>query len=569
MANEDQRNAANDFARRKLGPEVDAAAAATTGFKVKPDGEGKGEKGDSRPWIELPGDGRQVSEFAREVGAILADEEIFIREGYPVTIDTKKGRIEVLDAEDFRSYIEQFMVPYKWKPVKGGMEKEWKTMTADCARATIKSRMFRAGLRELERVNLVQMPTFRADGRLELLPEGYDEASKTFTMKSGILINAKLTAAEGQTMLRDYLKEFPFTDSRSLGVAIAAMVGLYTAGLQEATASRLSFVFRSNVEGAGKSLAAQFAITGPFGLAKGQPLAGRDELRKLLDATALQGSPYLFLDNLTGHVASELLDAYLTTPIWTGRLLGTSKIFEAPANAMLLITGNNITVSPDIGRRSLLCNLHVEEADPQERKIQRIITPQFLARPTVRGDLLSALWAMIRGWHEAGRPQASRRIAGFAEWCDIVGGIVESNGFGNALEKPKDEEAAETKNIDKRALISRLAGSLVGTLKLAEFTFQDLVDVCIEENCFSWLVDGRMRTKKEKRDDGSTTETEAFECTKSSAAGLGRLFGGEMGGQTYKLPDGRKVRFGKHGNNRHRRYQLAVVEAEVATPVKQ
>lgn len=568
MSNDDQRKAANKFAREKIGAEVDAAAAATSGFRVKQDGEGDGKAGDSRPWIELPGDGRRVSDFAKECGQILSDEEVFVREGYPVTVDVKRGRIDVLTAEDFRSFVENYMVPFKWRHTPKGSDREFKTMTADTARATIVARMFRDELRELERVNLVRMPIFRSDGRLELLPEGYDEDSKTYTLTSGIEINEKMTPSEGQSVLRDYLSEFPFTDPRDLAVAVAAMVGLYAVAMQEPTASRMSFVFRSNVEGAGKSLVAQFAITAPFGLAKGQPLAGRDELRKLLDATSLQGSPYLFLDNLTGHVKSELLDSYLTTPIWTGRLLGTSKIFEAPANAMLLITGNNITVSPDISRRSLLCNLHVQEADPQDRKIKRIITPQFLARPQVRGDLLSALWAMIRGWDQAkpSRPPGARRIAGFAEWCDIVGGIVLHNGFGNALEKPKDEDSAAPKDVDKRHLIYRLAEELGASGRQVEFTFQDLIDVCIELNCFEWIIDGRMRTKKEKLDDGSSgPEIEQFECNKASAAAMGRLFGSEMGDQVYKLEDGRKVHFGKVGKNRHRRYQLSVVEEKTST----
>jgi len=566
MGNDDQRKAANEFARRKIGAEVDAAAHAVSGFRVKEDGEGKGNAGDSRPWIELPGDGRQVSEFARDCGKILADEEVFVRDGYPVTVDIKRGRIDVLAPEDFRSFVESYMIPFKIRMTKNGGEREWKTMTADTARATIVSRMFRDELRELDRVNLVPMPIFRSDGKLELLPEGYDEESKTFTLKSGVPINDKMLPEEGQTVLRDYLKEFPFTDQRDLGVAVAAMVGLYAVGMQEPTASRMSFVFRSNVEGAGKSLVAQFAITGPFGLAKGQPLAGRDELRKLLDATALQGAPYLFLDNLTGHVKSELLDAYLTTPIWTGRLLGTSKIFEAPANAMLLITGNTITISPDISRRSLLCNLHVAESDPQDRKIKRVITPQFLSRPAIRGDLLSALWAMIRGWNDKGRPEASRTFAGFKEWCDLVGGVVECNGFGNALEKPKDEDSAATMDVDRRALIYKLGEGLTPNVRSLQFTFQELINVCVEENCFEWIIDGRLRTKKEKLDDGSYgPEEEVFECNKASASAMGKLFGNAMGEQIFRLQDGRKVLFGKVGKNRHRRYKLSVVDAQ---PVK-
>lgn len=563
--------------RKKLGAaDVDAAAGAA-GFRlIGPDGGNRDDDEDSKPWIELPGVGRQISAFAHDAGNTLAEEPVFRRDRYPVAVDGETGMIEVITPDEFRSLIEEYAVTYKLKPLSpalktalksigqeapAGSENEPTSMTKDCAGATLKAKPFIMSLRRLDRVNQVRMPIMSADGKPRLLKEGYDAETRTWTLQSEVKINEKLTPENGQAIIRDYLGEFPFTDARSLAVAVGAMVALYVSQMQELTASRLGFVYRSNVEGAGKSLAAQCAISACYGLAEGQPLAGREELRKLLDATALQGSPYLFLDNLTGHVASELLDSYLTTPIWTGRLLGTPKIFKAPANAMLLITGNGITLSPDIARRTLVCNLHVENADPEDRQPKRVMTPQFLARPAVRGDMLSAMWAMVRGWAEAGSKPGVRRVRSFEEWSDLVGGIVLANGFGDCLERPKDDETAEPKNVDKRVLVEKLVAEFPEGKKTQEFTFEEVVEVCREHECLEWLIDGKVVKEREKLDNGDYEESEHFECNKQSRSRLSHVFGVEMAGQHFRLKDGREVQFGKRGKQRHRRYLVQVIEA--------
>lgn len=567
---------ANEFMRGKLGADVDAAAGAA-GFRViDKDGGNKDDEHGGKPWIELPGVGRQLSAFAHEAGMTLAEEPVFRRERYPVAVDPDTGMIEVITAEEFRSLIEQYAVTYKLKPMSPALktalkaigqeppddyENEPMTMTKDCASGTLKAQPFISALRRLDRVNLVRMPVMGADRVPRLLQEGYDEETRTWTLKTDIKINEKLTPESGQEIIRSYLAEFPFTDARSRAVAIAAMIALYVSQMQELTAARMGFVNRSNVEGAGKSLLAQCAISPCYGLAEGQPLAGREELRKLLDATALQGSPYLFLDNLTGHVASELLDSYLTTPIWTGRLLGTPKIFKAPANAMLLITGNGITLSPDIARRTLVCNLNVEEADPELRQPKRVMTPQFLARPEIRGDLLSAMWAMVRGWHAAGGKPGVRRVRSFEEWSDLVGGIVLANGFGDCLERPSDDETAEPKNVHKRLLVEKLANEIPEEKKAIEFTFEKIVDVCRENEFLDWMIDGKMVKEREKLDDGSYTETQHFECNRESRSKLARVFGMEMAGQHFVLKDGRRIQFGKRGKQRHRHYLVQIIEA--------
>lgn len=551
------------FAREKLGAKVDEMAGPA-GLRVLKDGDGEAGK-DSVPWIELPGGGRQLSQFAKDCGNVLAEEAVFKRESVAVTVNPETGALDMISPSKFRTLIEDYAVTYKsfFVSAPGGKKgekiemKDPATMTPDCAKGTLEADVFMRSLRKIARVNLVRMPTVRGDGQLSLLADGYDEQSQTYTLPGQVTINEALKPEEGAAMLRDFLKEFPFSDERSLAVAIAEMVALYVYGLQELTANRMGFIFKANKERSGKSLLAQFGITAPYGLPKGQTISNQEEMKKLLDATALQGTPYLFFDNLTGNIKSNLLESYMTTPVWTGRVMGSQKTFDAPKGTIVILTGNNITTSADITGRCLLCVLYTEDADPQARKLSRIITPQYLARPAVRGDLLSALWSLVRGWDAKGRPKGGRRIAGFEEWSDLVGGIVMSAGFVDPLQKPKDEEATNMAEVDAREMVKQLVARIPAGRGAHEFTFQDLIDVCVEFKCFDWKLEGKMRGG----DEGSP---DWFECNSKSASAMGRLFGTDLAGQVFTLDGGVRVRFGKRGHNRHRRYQVEILQEKKA-----
>lgn len=569
---------ANKFMRDKLGAAQVDAAAGSAGYRVI-DGGGSGTEGDdakSVPWIELPGVGRQLSAFARDVGAVLGEQDVFRRGKYPVLVDPETGMVEVITPQQFRSTAEEFAVFYKLKsrsaPIKAALklmakegepppsdyDNEPASMTPDCAKGVLESPQFIRALRAIDRVNKERMPFKRSTGKTELLPVGYDAESKTYTLSSAVALDEKLTAAEGRTILRDYLGEFCFTDPRSLSVCVAGMFAVYCFHLQEPTSSRMSFIYRSNVPGAGKSLAAMFAIIPFFGLSRVVPFSKEEELQKLLDTTAMAGLPYIFLDNQVGHVSSKLLDAYLTTPMWGGRIMGGQKFFEAPANAMLFITGNGITVSDDIGRRSLISNLHMQEADSRERKIKRVITPQYLARPEVRKDILSAMWAMLQGWEAADAPRGSVKVPTFEEWSEMIGGIVQWNGFGDCLERPKDDDAAALQEVNKRHLVEKLVKGLDAGKTSAEYRFDELIEVCREHGLFDWIIDGKMVVKKEKRDDGGYDTTEIYQCDKETQSAMGKIFAKQMAGQRWSIGNGKKATFDKTKEGRHRRYLIVV-----------
>src|SRR5690606_8172739 len=145
-----------------LGAEVDAAAGAM-GLRVLSEGDGSGGDPQSRPWIELPGRGqRDLSDFAQEMGAVMADAPIFRRENVLVTVDHETGLLAVMDPERFLSWVSDYANVFEYVDVGRGSNRQTqrfrRTMPLTTARGTLRSDRFYYQVRQLARVNAVRMP---------------------------------------------------------------------------------------------------------------------------------------------------------------------------------------------------------------------------------------------------------------------------------------------------------------------------------------------------------------------------------------------------------------------------
>jgi len=75
------------------------------------------------------------------------------------------------------------------------------------------------------------------------------------------------------------------------------------------------FLFNANEPGSGKTLLAQaclYPVHGFIGFVRWRE--NEEELIKTLDANARWMRPALFLDDVSGHIKSELLNQWLTDP---------------------------------------------------------------------------------------------------------------------------------------------------------------------------------------------------------------------------------------------------------------
>ena len=441
-----------------------------------------------KPAIELPCPGRPLSDFAAEVGAMLAGRGVYSRGGLAFTADHATKQLAAVDPQWLRTWAEREVSLFKQAKNAAGLAITLRhSMSLDTAKALVVAPQFLEPLPEIRRFAPVRMPTMRADGRIELLPLGFDEETRTLTDPNGCQLLEgfdDVPAESAAKAIRGALAEFPFADKRSEAAAVAAMFTVYAGGLLPPASTMPAFVYLANAEGSGKTTLAQLAGI-PYGVCEAEAKPDNEaEWQKALLALVMSGSRLLLLDNLKGHLDSPSFENYLTTPKFSGRILGVNKKFSGEADATVLLTGNRLTVSPDLRRRCIFVELFMMELRAEDRVFKRRLDPPAILE--LQPHLLTCMWAIIRGWDAAGRPPASKINASVPRWSEVIAGIVEWAGWACPSVPAELEDGGDTDTRD----IARLGEAMqLGS----PMKFSELCELCeslgLFERFILWMDD--------------------------------------------------------------------------------
>ncbi len=141
------------------------------------------------------------------------------------------------------------------------------------------------------------------------------------------------------------------------------------------------------------------------------------------------GRPIVLLDNLDstgrrGMLHSSTLAAVLTAPIWSDRLVRTSRKPDLPNRALWLFTGNNPRLSMELARRCVRCRLDPGMDRPWLRTGFRHPDLRSWVLEN-RPALVHALLVMVAAWVAEGRPEHPAKLGSFESWSAVVGGILD------------------------------------------------------------------------------------------------------------------------------------------------
>ena len=435
---------------------------------------------DPRPRIQLPGKDRLQSEFAAELGHLLAAEGIFKYSGHASNYDGKARTLLPISPAQFRTQIESFVVPCKVD--KDGNEIRYSLSSGDAATVLV-SAQFLGKLRSVERINPVRLPVMQAGGEIKLLDEGYDKEGKILTAHGSVQYSMDTPLDEAVLFLKDLLKDFPFADAtQSLAVVTAAMLTLFCLGLMPSRALLPVILYLANWPGAGKGLLAQLATLPVLGaMPTGVNPKNESEMRKHLFAAAKDGRQVILLDNMTGPLVSPALESYITATEVAGRVLGTSVTLEVRKNTLVLVTGNNVSLGKDMARRVVTAELYLDD-DPGERVIENRLDETRILE--LRPKILAALYALVRAWADAGKPAASTINPNFVVWSRVVGGIVEHAGFGAITSTTTAVALRDPDAVDMETLVEKLHAER----EAAAVTFTDLVAIARANELFESVL---------------------------------------------------------------------------------
>lgn len=447
---------------------------------------------DGKRAVQLPGNDRTIGEFADELGRLLRNESIF-RRGRAACVPDEEGKgLSFLSPESFRSWIETYVTPVAVSYGSTLPEKK-KSPSADNARAVLESPQFLKHLRPIRTLSPVRMPTIRPTGELDILPSGYDALTSIFTDPHGLVWREDFNFEQAIEVLDELLIDFPFVDERSKSVALAAMLTVFGRHLLDSGTLIPCFFFDANSEGSGKSTLASLAAL-PHGTPRPQSLPGIEaEVEKRLVTLVRSGRRVEILDNAKGHIDSPSLEGYLSATEWGGRILGRSEEISGEAGAVILLTGNGCTFTPDLRRRSLSCHLFVKELRAEDRTFQKPLDVPAMMK--LRGPIMSCLWALIRGWDQAGRPKGTGCNASFQTWADVIGGILEHAGYSSPATPSDIGVGGDTDTRDMQRLGENLEPSKL-------YQFAEIVSTChkigVFENVVGFSGDQIDRTAKSR-----------------------------------------------------------------------
>jgi len=393
--------------------------------------------------------------LGRELGLLGRGSELFRQGEVFVTVDSRSGEIRPITAARLCSWIESVAWPMRVTQQKSTGEwiPRYSRVTKNLAQLILETDEFRQQARELRGVKLVRLPVWREPGdtrSIELLPAGYDSATGFYTADT-LPFDPDLDPNEAHRWLNEeILAHYPWANEWSKAVHFAAMLSPFVQLLLPLGSKRLMVVYNANQPGTGKSTLARMALFPVLGEVPAQSVDHNpDELRKILDTCVFERKEVLFLDDL-GNLRSRELNSFVTSGRWRARVLGKSQTMDAPVDAQIFVTGNQLDVGRDLARRAAVCELFLS-SDPLARRFPLEITDEWLLLPETRAKFLAVLWAAIRHWCDSGSPrdpQAHR--PSFEAFTSLVGSIVSTFKMGTpfaAITLAADEEGDAIKDL--------------------------------------------------------------------------------------------------------------------------
>jgi hypothetical protein len=367
------------------------------------------------------GGGRINAVMDEAADALAVEDDIYWNDAGPLLVDrdiNNMPRIQLMNADTLSCRLASIARFYTVHTDRQGNVVEKDQDPPQRVVQHLTKRRDYYGLRYLR--GIISAPTLREDGSLLIRP-GYDEPSRLlFTTDDPTEIGEisefpdKEQVMEAHARLMEPFEQFDYKNSLSKGILLS---GLLTAAVRKSLPTAPAIIVSATSAGSGKTKIAQCIdiMAGGQGATNAMPF-DREELRKALTSTMLEGAPSLIYDNLERNPKSDLLNAILSSSVHSDRVIGTKDKVTLSTRMMFLLTGNNITATGDLSRRTLKIDLDPACENPwqrnfsfdpvsvvQENRIQMIVDALtilrgFLSSPEYDEGIVSSHTGSFEKW---------------------------------------------------------------------------------------------------------------------------------------------------------------------------
>jgi hypothetical protein len=296
-------------------------------------------------------------------------------------------------------------------------------------------------------------------------------------------------------MIRELLYDFPFISESEFANAISLYMSRFVCGMISGPSP--VNVIEAPSPGNGKTLLAQVLAYPSTGKIIEAMSEGRndEEMRKRITAKLMNSPNFVFIDNVRNQIAYSSLAAAITAGVWEDRILGASRTVRVPVTSTWVITGNNPSLSSEMARRCVRIRLDTGREQPWLRDPSEFKHPDLLKWVTMnRGQLIWAGLVLVQNWIANGRPMpANKNMGMFEQWCQVMGGILETNGIKGFLDNMNDMYCASDIEISLWRSLTQAWWKAYGE---AEVGAAELHQLVLEKDIAIELGSGNDRSQK-------------------------------------------------------------------------
>lgn len=346
------------------------------------------------------------------------------------------------------------------------------------------------GLKPLKAV--ITAPTITADNHV-VYKRGYDAdtclylaTSDEITPPASNPTIEEITAAYRSIM--DIIDTFKLKNDIDKSVVLSAFL---TAVIRPAIDKAPIYALDAPTKGSGKTYLAE--CIGALALGHEPTITpaiqgDEAEINKTLLSMLMNNERVIIWDNIMGSFNSAKFAAFTTAPVFGGRVLGVSQMMSLPNKAMVIFTGNNLSLYGDLPRRCITARIDTGEENPLDAhhdltKLDNIKPDTFILRHRQR--LAMACITIIRAYLTGanGDRLTTHKVGSFEEWDKLTRQPViylAQLGIDTNLH---DVKASIDKNMahdPEHELLTQLLDQLSRFFGNASFTAKDVMNIAYD-----------------------------------------------------------------------------------------
>lgn len=377
------------------------------------------------PQVQLPGNETTINDSAARFAELLGETgRFFVRGGAPMRRQDSDGnpRLETIRSAAFCSDLETVARLVGVQQTKGGDQIIPKTCSESIARVLLESAALRSGLPPIHVLSAVPVLIER-DGQLVTVT-GYDQASGILAAGN---VEHDVPLPDAVALLSGVLADFRFPTPGDRARALAAIVtpalvfggllgGRAPVDLGEADQSQTGKGFRNKIT------CAIYRST-PRTVTQ-RAAGGVGSVQETFDAALVSGASFVPFDNFRGKLDFPGLESFLTEDTYFARTPYASPIAIDPRRVIIMFTSNSAEVTTDLANR---CSCTRILKQPDGYQFGKFAEGDLLDHIQAnQARYLGAVFAVIRAWHDRGKPTVDHGGHDFRRWAAVLGYICEN-----------------------------------------------------------------------------------------------------------------------------------------------